>query len=361
MAKFPVELKDDEGQRDAINYLLSGPAGLGQNFAGFSSSTPAYLTANYRVPFTQPVTIYKLCSGLSGFSILNVHPNASGLIAGMTVIGDDIPAGTTIVSIGAPSSGYTPVTLSAACTGDFSNANVGFTPTAVRNLYVPAFALDTSEMLDTRTLKFTFLAAQPTPPFVQGNPVVISGVADSWYDDTYGTIGVVECTTTYCTVRLRKDYALRPASTGGTIGLTAMNADTSTDCNARVTVTGGTDRVFISGQLDQTVNYEVLSAPQDLAVKTKINRYVGFINEDPVNPDYLFILDGTVVVKEYTFTGLTGTGTLPLIETVYSTILDTPAPGYYWYILEVSYEGTDIEVTSVDFGLRSLSAQVVKQ
>jgi hypothetical protein len=98
-----------------------------------------------------------------------------------------------------------------------------------------------------------------------------------------------------------------------------------------------------------------------MTVKTKVNRYIGFINDDPVNPDYLFDPDGTVAEKVYTFTGLTGTGTLPLIETVYSTLLDVPPKGYYWYILEVKYEADAVEVTDVEFGLRSLSAQVVKQ
>ena len=57
MAKFPVELDDDEGQADAINYLLSGPSGLGQNFAGFSENGVNWywLTGNYRPPFTSPI------------------------------------------------------------------------------------------------------------------------------------------------------------------------------------------------------------------------------------------------------------------------------------------------------------------
>ena len=36
-AKYPVDIGDDEGIVDAVNYLLSGPSGLGQNFSGFSS------------------------------------------------------------------------------------------------------------------------------------------------------------------------------------------------------------------------------------------------------------------------------------------------------------------------------------
>ena len=60
IAKYPVDVGDDEGILDAINYLLSGPAGLGQNFAGFSSYTPAYVTGNFRTPFAQttPAALY---------------------------------------------------------------------------------------------------------------------------------------------------------------------------------------------------------------------------------------------------------------------------------------------------------------
>jgi hypothetical protein len=286
MAKFPVELNDDEGIVDAVNNLLSGPGGLGQNFAGFSSYTPAYMTGNFRTPFT-----------VSSF----------------------------------------------------------------RLLYVAPIALATAEFVDSRTIKFTFASAQPSAPFEPGMPITISGSSEPWYDGSYTTIGVVSCTTTECLVRLSRDTASEPVGTGGTIELSIMDTANSTDCNARVTVTGGTDRVFISGQLDQTVNYEVTSGTQDLSVFIEVNRYAGFLNDDPVNPDYLFDLDGTVAQKQYTFTGLTGTGALPLIETVYSTLLDTPKPGYYWYILEVTYSGTDIQIADAVFGLRSLSTQVVKQ
>ena len=286
MAKFPVEINDSEGIVDAVNNLLSGPSGLGQNFAGFSSYTPAYLTGNYRTPFTWET---------------------------------------------------------------------------LRNLYVAPIALATAEFVDDRTLKFTFASVQPSPPFEQGNPINIDGSSEPWYDGYYTLIGVISCTTTECFVRLSRNTTPEPIGYGGTIGLNTMDNANSTDCNARVTVTGGTDRVFISGQLDQIVNYLVTSGTQDLTVFIQVNRYAGFLNDDPVNPDYLFNFDGTVAEKEYTFTGLSGTGTLPLIETVYSTLLDTPKPGYYWYILEVSYSGTDVFVTDSQFGLRSLSTQVVKQ
>ena len=287
-AKFPVDIGDSEGIIDAVNYLLSGPAGLGQNFAGYSTFAQGWLTGNFRVPYTDPT---------------------------------------------------------------------------VANLYVAPIALATAEWLDERTTRYTFSVAQPSPPFANGNGATVSGVSDPFFDGTYGTIGVVYCTTTEVVLRTVDSYAFNPPGTGGTIELTTGSDFISTDANARVTVTGGQDRVFISGQLDQLVSYDVTSAPAQLLVTVAINRYYGYLDDLPINPDYKFGFDATVAQKVYTYPGLSGTGTIPLIETVFATVLDEPNPGYYWYILEVSFlfdEGT-AQVTTDELGLRSLSAQVVKQ
>lgn len=314
MSKFPVESQDTEGIRDAVNYLLSGPGGLGQNFAGFSAYQPLdpadyeYLTGNFRIPFSQ------------------VGP---------------------------------------------------------ASLYVPAIALSDAEQLDNRTIKYTFASAQPTAPFSLGNGLTITGITPSTYNSAdlraagypISSIGVIECTTTYVIVRTRNAITtpLGTYVSGGSITYrtTENTIDSfynSTDCNARVTVTGGTDRVFISAQITQTISYEVLSGPVDLSVWVAVRRYRGSPNNDPVNPDFIFDLDNpgsTVARSIYTFPGLTGTGTLPVLESVFSTVVDQPSPGYFWYILEVLFEypddGTDIQVTTDEFGLRSLSAQVVKQ
>ena len=69
ITKYPIEVSDSEGIVDAVNYLLSGPSGLGQNFAGFSSYTPVkYLTGNFRIPYTQanPASLY-----VTGISVSN--------------------------------------------------------------------------------------------------------------------------------------------------------------------------------------------------------------------------------------------------------------------------------------------------
>lgn len=300
VAKYPVDIGDSEGIVDAVNYLLSGPAGLGQNFAGFSSYTPKYLTGNFRIPFSQDT---------------------------------------------------------------------------IAELYVAPISLSDAEQLDDRTIKYTFSSVQPSAPFSLGNGLTVAGVTPSSYNSSSlnaaGTpitqIGVVECTDSYVIVRTR-DPITTPLGTyvsGGTIKYSSMDSYNSTDCDVRVTVTGGSDRVFISGQLDQIISYDVLTASADMTVYVAINRYKAFTNNNPVNPDYIFDDRTTIVEKAYEYTGLTGTGSLNLLETVFATFVDEPDPAYYRYILEVYFETfgatTDIYVTTDELFLRSISAQVVKQ
>ena len=294
MSKFPVETSDSEGIIDGLNYLLSGPTGLGQNFAGFSTYQVGYLTGNYRTPFTQPT---------------------------------------------------------------------------YRALFVNPINLATSEFVDGRTIKFTFASTQPLPPFKPGDNVIVSGVSNDWYDYRWEPIGVVECTNSYCLVRTGSTYTppFQAIGGGGTIYLDTNGITCSTDCNARVTVTGTTDKVFISGQLENTFYYE---GAGDITITIQLNRYRGFPNNDPDNKDYFFEPDGTIAQKVYTYT-VSGTGQTPTVDTIFSTILDqatkyndnpaTPWAAYYWYIMEVQFDSVTVEMTSAKFGLRSLSAQVVKQ
>jgi len=237
MAKYPVEHTDKEGTNDAINYLLSGPSGLGQNFAGFSSSATGYLTGNFRLPFAQT-----------------------------------LPA----------------------------------------DLYVAPIPLGTSEMLDGRTWKFTFASAQASPPFALGNNIEVIGVTDSFYDGVYAPIGVVSCTTTYVIARTSNSYTIVAPSSGGTVGLNPAGGFNSTDCNARVTVQSPTDRVFISAQLNEITSY-LATTTSSMNVTVAVNRYKGETNTDPVNPDFIFILDETVAQRTYLYSTLD-----PIVNTVLS-------------------------------------------
>ena len=303
ITKYPVEVSDSEGIVDAVNYLLSGPSGLGQNFAGFSSYTPVkYLTGNFRIPYAQ------------------VNP---------------------------------------------------------ASLYVTGIGVSNATQLDDRTIQYDFTGAPlGSAPFSLGQGLTITGITPSDYNSSdltaAGTsiqqIGVVECTDSYVIVRTVSPIVtpLGAYVSGGAIEFTAMDTYVSTDCDIRVTVNSGSDRVFISAQLDQLVSYTVISSPVDLTVYATINRYKAYPNDNPTNPDFIFELDATIVEKAYPFVGLTTSGTLPLIETVFATVLDEPEPGYYRYILDVYFETYDplpydIYVTQDELRVRSISAQVVKQ
>jgi hypothetical protein len=305
MAKFPVESDDSVGIIDAVNYLLSGPQGLGQNFSGFSSYKEKYLTGNFRIPFSQSTTA---------------------------------------------------------------------------QLYVASIPLNKAEMLDARTYKYTFTSTQASPPFSLGNGVSFGGFTNVQYvnypssvsgrNTSLIQIGVVECTTTYVIVRSVDIMPIQAPEihSGYALFYTTANFDdsgwTSTDCDVRATITGGTDRVFVSGQLLQQLSYNVITGPSDLRVWVGINRYVGTINNDPTNPDYIFNKDETVARRIYTFPALSGTGSLE-IDTSFTSVVDQPAPGYYRYILEVIFEyptgGVEVQVTTDLLKQRSISAQVVKQ
>lgn len=295
MSKFPVELGDEEGVVSAVNYLLSGPQGLGQSFAGFSASAPGFITGNYRLPYSSP-------SGAK--------------------------------------------------------------------LTVAPIALSTSEMLDGFTYRFTFAAPEATPPFALGNNIEVAGVLDPWYDGVYSPIGVIECTTTTVTVRASgRSYDVVAPSTGGTVQLQTGTGFLSTDCNAKVTVTSATDRVFISGQINNIISV-IATTTSTLFYQVSINRYRGLPNNNPTNPGYVFVPDGdnaTIAYRDYTFqidpAGPVNYPLLPETDTIFASVIDSPGPGYYWYILEVTFQpgGGDVQPEYAETFYRGFTAQVVKQ
>ena len=289
---------DQQGIIDGLNYALSGPTGTGQNFAGFSSSLNADATGNYRPPFT-----------IDNFGTL---PNIS--------------------------------------------------------IYVAPIAIATTEFLDNRTIKITFAIPQVQPPFINGQAfgLTATGITPSDYDDLITNdayrIGVIECTTTDVTVRLSDATTPLANGSGGTIGINSMNLALSTDCNAKVTVTGAQDRVILSAQLNNTIYLDPANFPGSINYVVELGRYKASPANDPVNPDFRFNPDGLVATKTLLLSTPVSGAALDTIETLFINIIDEPDPGYYWYILEVYYidnSGGQVVTNSV-LGLRSFSAQVLK-
>jgi hypothetical protein len=293
MAQYPVE--DDAGLFEAVNYLLSGPAGLGQNFNGFSSYIPVYLTGTFRAPF--------VVSTASNAPLWYVAPISISNIVRQNVV-------------------------------DGQTAN----------------------------LEWTFTTPQATPPFRAGQRVNVANVTPSYYDAS-GYL-VLTCSTTTFQTQDSSVYPYPAYTSGGDVSLDNTDSLNSTDANARVTVQGPTEIVFISSQLQLDVDVNVVN-PGTLTVSVQVNRYRGFVDtRNPGAVDYLFNYDETVSEQINTYSVTTATTTINAGQNIFTTVLDQPSFGYYWYIAEVDITVSDIadvQPTTVTAGLRSLTAQVIKQ
>jgi hypothetical protein len=385
MAKFPVDLNDSQAIVDGLNYVLSGPSGLGQNFSGFSASEPATLTGNYRSPFTIVPAVttpavfnadIPTSNGQGQFQITITDPSL--LKEGMLVKGTGIASGAKIAVNGIPTTtNKSTITLDTANTGPVSGL-INFYIDIEAELYVAPITLATVEWVDKYTVRAWFATPFPpgTIPFALGNSPQIRSTSIADYNIFYRGPGVVKCTEDYVELQAAVELANLGTATGGNIRAFATVIPPAigtgpandywikTDCSAKVTVNGPTDRVFLSGQLHNVISYTVTSGTPTLEYSIAINRYLGIPFSDPVNPEYRFLFNGTVAERVYTFTGLTGTGVLDEIETIFATFIDTPTPAYYQYRLEVGYRvinsGASCQVTKNNIDLRALSCQVVK-
>jgi hypothetical protein len=186
-----------------------------------------------------------------------------------------------------------------------------------------------------RQIVLTFTTAQATAPFEYGDAVDLAGVNPDFFDGGYT---VFSCTTTDVTLFTSSTFTWPAYVSGGTVGRNYLDGTPmDTECNARVTVSGPTDQVFVSAQLDLTWEYDCATAT-DYAVVVAITRLRGFPTDTPGDNDYLFA--DTVLVSEKSFAQsvTAGTGTQSL-EAVFTTVLDGPNLnfGYYWYILTVEF------------------------
>lgn len=276
MSKFPVEISDNEGIVDSVNYLLSGPGGLGQNFQGFSDYRGAYLTGAFRAPFTVPLT---------------TDPPPTQYVAPINI--DDI----------------TPINV---VDGQSRIFEVDFTS-----------------------------AGLTEPPFAPGDTVRIRSVNPSDYNGRYSR-SVVSCTNTSVIIQFSgAAFDTPPYVSGGTIEKNLVDLESSTDCNGRVTVYGPTDRVFLSAQINVDTSYTASTA-SEFDVIIRINRYRGDPTTTPGDNDYLFDLDTDPVVSEQTTHYSVSTdGSTGNVEYIFTTVLDQPSFGYYWYILDYVFRTID--------------------
>jgi hypothetical protein len=382
--------QDDAGTNqllhDHVNYLMSGPAGLGQNFSGYSAYTTAYLTGTFRQPFTVPGTTTPAPTWYANVTISNIapvpgNPSRQVLATFSTTqatapfsIGDwvyGVGIQENITSANTKYNGsYGPTVLS--CTT--SNVLIQTTGTYDWPVYISGGSLlkdyryfnttaniGNITIVDNYNLIFTFANTQATPPFLIGESTRVSGVTPSSYNDSNDAYRVTACTTANVSINYPFGYSWSPYVSGGTISNTTKYA-ASTDANARVTIYGPTDRVFISAQSNLTFTYNC-SVASDVTVRFQINRYKAYPDTVTAGAtDYIFLLDGTVSEQSYNYTPTTsGTQTVP--ESIFTSVIDSPSFGYYWYILDLAFQvaSGDLTIGTVSTDLRGLTAQAVKQ
>ena len=301
MSRFPVDARDLDGLAAAVNYTLSGPSSLGQDYNGVSFSDAGWLTGSRQPPFTSPTAV-----------AVNIAPIACSL----------------------------------------------------------------GEKLSPNTFRYTFAAAQPTPPFFIGANITAAGFTPGQYNRTFD-MGVLECTTTYVIAKIRRDLGDPGNSTvAGTVRLLLPQASTnptafppfgfnSTDCDIRdIKITGGQERAFVSAQLLNTITYEA-TLNSAITYTVAVNRYRARTTNQAWNLNYVYDFDKTIASRTYDLQPLVASPSFTLSprDTVFVNIIDNPDPGLIRYILEIQVETTagDAVITQCELGYRSLSCQVIKQ
>jgi len=387
MAQFPLEFnnRDSESVIEAINYALSGPSGLGQSFAGFSDSYPAWLRGTVRIPAV--VAGYTTAAhGASTSNIITVanpgsvrqnNPDVPSKIAqGQYVYGTNIAAGARVDASYDPATEPWTVPLTIANAGAVQGP-VTFYDQPIPQLYVAPISIGTIQWIDSLTLQVNFSTAQPTPPFELGANPQISG--STAYNGIYTSPGVVECTESYVIIQrgiegidqgtasggtIKVSNTIQPPSVGQSPGFPGAVYFNSTDTRGVVIVNGTLADVFIAAQIDNTITYTA-TAVTDLEYTVAVNRYVGSVPTTLNTGDIQYYYDATIASQSYQYNLPIGTATLPLVSTVFANVEDTPASNLYLYRLDLVFrvinDSGAAEVTISKLGNRSMSIQVVKQ
>lgn len=364
MPQYPVS--DEQGLLDGVNYLLSGPAGLGQNFEG--SYSDGLLTPQ-AVNMTQAETY---CTGNLG----NLQTAQNLLITPSQV--------TRYLDYLLPTDRYYPAL--STIPGDLAVNTI----TAINN--------STIEITWTNTV----LNNLTTAPFVNGQRVTITGSTPAAFNGVYTVIDYAEPGDTGAPAGLVRLQTTQPqawpAYTAGAVA--SLNAEFTgtqeqnipTPAQAFVTVTGQDQRVFLSAQcyfdFYTYVNF-VATLPYQPLGYLRINRYRAvatttlpdnFGGSLTWNPDrdriyqgYIWQLSGTPVSRPFLLDWDAIGSEVKINQLalqIFNNVIDRPDPGYYWYVLEIALEcsrdaapdlGAILPMGLRTQGTLSFAAQVVKQ
>lgn len=373
MSQYPIDNPD--GVLAAVNYLLSGPTSIGQNFEGVSAvANPAnniitsfqydMLTNAMAAPFTDNTT--KTGDTLTP-SNTNYWPQLSSIDFYQTT-----PSGITVPN----------VVINSITVVDIDIIDVDFT---VNPIFIDA-------PLTTNT-EFIFTENGSQNPFSVNQQVTISGVTPAVFNGDY-RIGSLDSTTYPAIARLiRLDGA--QSWTAYTIGgqISWQKQNVVTDLFATVSINGPTDRVFITCQapfkgyiFNPTYTSLGVGFPAP-TYELRINRYratnpTTLPNGAQAFPyvynEYEWTLDNNLVTVPYTLFAdpLTMTDGYTYFRPesyTFNNVIDSPGIGYFLYTFEIyidnQYYDPNNPTTSPNvqpiaiayYGFRSFTAQVIKR
>lgn len=311
MPQFPIS--DQQAIVDGLNYVLSGPGSLGQNFQGYSSNSTTTITGNIIDPTT-------------GETVNSLPITTSFLQYYLTdcVVNTGVTGGTDRVVLSAQLSNSFVYTTTAACSLQY---------TVSINRYRALANRDTTSFA----------------PYVYTYAGTVA-TQDYFYNLDTTTAGILSTT-----VAGAKPAYVAPV-TGSLVlpvdqvfvGLAADPPGTGQDANLRVQIAYGA-----AGAYDATNTKILVNSAGSLwnAGETITIPGTGLGGATPAN-------DMTVTVSAVT--ALT-----PSIQeqTVFTSVIDEPGLGYYLYALEVRWYALtgSIDIASSTMQTRSISAQVVKQ
>lgn len=387
MAKFPVEISDNEGIVDAVNYLLAGPTSTGQGPQGFHSSSQAFITGNYRTPYTKTtanLTVDAIALGnstwLNDFTFK--HEFASAQAVAPFQLGNNITV-----------RGVTPSLYN----GTYSRVGVVECTTT----YVIARTTTSYTNPGTGTGGYVYLDAAEQDATLStdcNGRVTVNGAAQVLLSAqlnnkfTYSTDGVTS--TEYvvaidrykafpnndpinpdfffnfdATVAEKKYLFSLPDTTTAATSFTVSGTKALTTYPATYDIVNPTSATGTGSGVNVRITINASAIGTYSSANTTVEVYDG--GEGYAVGDTIIIpgnqLGAATTANDMTLTVATiGSiaGVVPeeTVDTVFTTFIDKPNPGYYWYILDVQW----VQLTNVatikkaEVGLRSLTAEVIK-
>jgi len=371
MSQYPLDATT--GVVDAVNYLLSGPTSIGQNFQGVSKTAdPAsdivvgynyeMLTNAMAAPFFTDLTV----------TGNNIIPNPNGYWPQLSSID------------------YYAVTPPGVILPNVEITNITPGPSDVIEVDITVNPIEIIAPMYGNPY-FDFTPDGPKNPFVDNQLVTISGVTPSVYNGVYRNSGTFAgpMISTLTLIRVDGVQPWTAYTSGGQVSWQQQNI--VTDLFAEVTVTGPTDRVFITcqapikGYIFNPV-FAVYSPGFDpLTYELRINRYKAtnattLPNGAQAFPflhnGYEWQLDGNLVTVPYPMfpnnplTFDDGYSYFQPETTTFNNVIDNPGLGYFLYTFEI-YFNNDYYTSDGDpniqpiaiatYGFRSFTAQVIKQ